>query len=118
MLDDALSGLARLDLVKIDIEGMEPRALRGMHQLLDRFQPPLILEFHPWAIERASGESPFEFLEWLSEWYPSITVLHRDGTTEDCVDAGAVMAAWRRVNQAADMDGRVHLDLLLTPHAP
>jgi len=116
VLDDALAKIDRLDLVKIDVEGMEPRALRGLSRTLDRFHPVLISEFHPWAIERASGESPLDFLESLSEWYASITVLHRDGTTEDCFDAGSVMVAWRRVNEAANLDGRVHLDLLLTPH--
>jgi hypothetical protein len=44
-------------------------------------------------------------------------VLHFDGSTEDCVDPAAVMRAWRRVNEAAGMDDRVHLDLLFHPHA-
>ncbi|MGH8171551.1 MAG: FkbM family methyltransferase, partial [Rhodanobacteraceae bacterium] len=114
VLDEKLAGLTRLDLIKIDVEGMEPRALRGLSRTLDRFRPTLITEFHPWAIERASGESPFEFLEWLGEWYGSIAVLHRDGTTEDCADAAAVMLAWRRVNEGANLDGRVHLDLMFS----
>ena len=46
-----------------------------------------------------------------------ISVLHRDGSTEDFTDAGAVMLAWRRVNEAAGLDGRVHLDLLFHPRA-
>jgi FkbM family methyltransferase len=115
VLDDALAGLDRLDVVKIDIAGMEPRALRGLARTLERFRPLLITEFHPWAIERASGESPHDFLEWLGRWYGPIRALHRDGGTEDFADAGAVMLAWRRVNEAAGMDGRVHLDLLLRP---
>ncbi len=120
VLDDALAdldgrALDRLDLVKIDVAGMEPRALRGLARTIERFQPLLISEFHPWAIERATGESPLDFLEWLSEWYGRISVLHRDGSTEDFTDAGAVMLAWRRVNEAAGMDGRVHLDLLFHP---
>jgi hypothetical protein len=94
---------------------MEPRVLRGLARAIERFQPILISEFHPWAIERATGESPLDFLEWLSEWYGRISVLHRDGSTEDFTDAGAVMLAWRRVNEAAAMDGRVHLDLLFHP---
>jgi FkbM family methyltransferase len=114
-LDDELAGLDRLDLIKLDVAGMEPRVLRGLARTIERFQPLLISEFHPWAIERATGESPLEFLEWLSEWYGRISVLHRDGSTEDFTDAGAVMLAWRRVNEAAAMDGRVHLDLLFHP---
>jgi FkbM family methyltransferase len=112
VLDDALAGLERLDLVKIDVEGMEPCALRGLARTLERFRPLLISEFHPWAIERASGESPHDLLAWLGRWYASIRVLHRDGSSEDLADPDAVMATWRRVNEAAGMDGRVHLDLL------
>ncbi|HEY6894322.1 MAG TPA: FkbM family methyltransferase, partial [Rhodanobacteraceae bacterium] len=117
VLDEVLVDLERLDLVKIDVAGMEPRALRGLARTIERFQPILISEFHPWAIERATGESPLEFLEWLSEWYGRISVLHRDGSTEDFTDAGSVLLAWRRVNEAAGMDGRVHLDLLFHPRA-
>ena len=115
VLDEVLKNLTRLDLVKIDVEGMEPRALRGLQQTLDRFRPILIGEFHPWAIERACGESPFDFLTWMSKRYASISVLHRDGSTEDCADPEAVMKIWRRVNETAGMDGRVHLDLLFRP---
>jgi FkbM family methyltransferase len=117
VLDDALAGLERLDLVKIDVEGMEPRALRGLARTLEKFRPRLVSEFHPWAIERATGESPHDFLVWLSRWYGSIRVLHRDGTCEDLADPDAVMATWRRVNEAAGVDGRVHLDLLFDPRA-
>jgi FkbM family methyltransferase len=115
VLDDVLGGLGRLDLVKIDVAGMEPRALRGLRRTIERLRPMLITEFHPWAIERASGDAPFEFLEWLSAWYHPMTVLHGDGSTEDCVDAAGVMRAWRSANTAAGADGRLHLDLLLTP---
>jgi FkbM family methyltransferase len=115
VLDDALAGLDRLDVVKIDIAGMEPRALRGLSRMLERFRPVLISEFHPWAIERATGESPYALLEWLGAWYGPIRVLHRDGSSQDLADPDAVMAAWRRINEAAGMDGRIHLDLLFRP---
>ncbi|MBN8482442.1 MAG: class I SAM-dependent methyltransferase, partial [Xanthomonadales bacterium] len=45
VLDDALAGLDRLDLVKVDIAGMEPRALRGLARTLERLRPVLICEF-------------------------------------------------------------------------
>jgi FkbM family methyltransferase len=115
VLDDELVNIDRLDLIKIDVQGMEPRALRGLARTIDRFHPPLISEFHPWAIERACGESPFDFLQWLAARYASISVLHRDGSIEECANPEAVMLAWRRINEAAGMDGRVHLDLLIRP---
>ena len=113
-LDDALSSLDRLDLVKIDVAGMEPAVVRGAERLLQRFRPALVCEFHPWAIERV-GASPADHLALLAGLYGRIEVLHRDGTREPGADADAVMAVWRRENERFGLGGRLHLDLLFTP---
>jgi FkbM family methyltransferase len=115
VLDDALPDLERLDLVKIDIEGMEPLAMRGLERTLRRFRPIVLTEFHPWAIERASRTKPVDYLRWLRQWYPAITILHRDGTRERHAEPEAVMLAWSRANEQAGADGRLHLDLLIEP---
>lgn len=39
--------LPKLDAIKIDIEGAELRALRGMTATLERWQPMLLMEVHP-----------------------------------------------------------------------
>ena len=41
----------------------------------------------------------------------------RKPARERCVEPEAVMAAWEEANAAAGMDGRLHLDLLLTAEA-
>jgi len=115
VLDEALAGLDRLDLVKIDIVGMEPLALRGLARSLWSWRPVLLTEFHPWAIGRVEGGDPTAFLEWLLGFYPGFVVLHRDGRQERCAGAADVMAVWQAANAAAGMDGRLHLDLLLLP---
>ncbi|MBN8726641.1 MAG: FkbM family methyltransferase [Xanthomonadales bacterium] len=115
VLDEQLVGLERLDLVKVDVVGMEPLALRGLERTLRRLRPALVTEFHPWAIERAAGGDPAAFLDGLLALYPAITILHRDGAEERCASVAEVMAAWRAANEAAAMDGRLHLDLLLLP---
>jgi FkbM family methyltransferase len=112
VLDEVLADLDRLDVVKIDVAGMEPRALRGLARTLERFRPALITEFHPWAIERASGEAPIEFLRRLGSIYAEVSVLHRDGTVERVADPEAVIAAWRRVDEALGTNGLAHLDLV------
>jgi FkbM family methyltransferase len=114
-LDTLLDAFERLDLVKIDIEGMEPRAFRGLERAIERFRPLLVSEFHPWAIERATREDPVEYLRQLRRYYPAFEVLHRDGVRERCATPEQVMDVWRRENTAAQMDGRLHLDLLLAP---
>lgn len=113
VLDEALGELDRLDLVKVDVAGMEPRALHGFERTLRRFRPLLLTEFHPWAIERSTATAPVDYLHWLHGIYPGFVVLHRDGTRTAAADPETVMALWRRANEAASMDGQLHLDLLL-----
>jgi FkbM family methyltransferase len=115
VLDDAFPALDRLDLVKIDVEGMEPLALRGLERTLTRHRPILLSEFHPWAIERATGSEAIDYLRWLRQLYPAITILHRDGTRECHDEPEAVMQSWRDANSKAGLDGRLHLDLMLEP---
>ena len=63
---DALR-LEPLDLIKIDIEGFEPRALRGLQQTLQQSPRVKILsEFSPFSIMEAN-ESPLKWLDWMTE---------------------------------------------------
>ncbi len=68
-LDEVLPPLPRLDLIKMDIEGAEPRAWQGMSKTIARYRPALILEFSPTAIRKTSQTSPEAFLETLQEKY-------------------------------------------------
>lgn len=45
-LDAYFSHNTRIDLIKMDIEGAEADALKGMRQLLRRCQPIVLVEFH------------------------------------------------------------------------
>jgi glycosyltransferase involved in cell wall biosynthesis len=55
-------GLVRVDLVKIDIEGSETRAIRGMRRLLSGPEPPLlVVESNSYALG-VQGSSPVELL--------------------------------------------------------
>jgi FkbM family methyltransferase len=44
--------VSRLDLIKMDIEGAELRALRGGVRSLQRFQPVILIELNPGTLER------------------------------------------------------------------
>jgi len=67
-LDDLLApvGLARLDLVKIDIDGHEVAALRGARDTLQRFHPLIVMELAPYVL-RERGASLAELLDLLGE---------------------------------------------------
>ncbi|HEY5985581.1 MAG TPA: FkbM family methyltransferase [Streptosporangiaceae bacterium] len=45
-LDKVITGLDRLDLVKLDVEGADIHALRGMAGLLAKYRPVLFVECH------------------------------------------------------------------------
>ena len=46
------SGVDRVDLIKVDIEGAELRALNGMERTIERFRPPVIVEAEEVLLER------------------------------------------------------------------
>lgn len=74
-IDDVLAGGAPVDVVKMDIEGGEPAALRGMIATLQA-SPDLtmFLEFEPKALE-AADESPDELIEFLKSYFQTISVI-------------------------------------------
>lgn len=51
-LDDVLGELPRLDFVKIDVEGLELRVLRGAERLIRRCRPVLLFERNEAAMQR------------------------------------------------------------------
>lgn len=59
-------GLARVDLLKLDIEGAETQALRGAERVLREFRPALLIEVSPRSLE-AQGSSRGELLSLLDQ---------------------------------------------------
>ena len=71
--------LTRLDLIKLDIEGWELRALIGASDVLEKFHPALFMEVNDRQLARAGddADSLFNFLSQLGyEGY----VVAADGT--------------------------------------
>ena len=63
-LDEALRDIERLDFVKIDVEGLELRVLRGAEALLRRHRPSVLFEVNEGALRRG-GTSGREVCEYL-----------------------------------------------------
>lgn len=63
-IDQLSAGLARVDLLKIDVEGAEPAVLAGMSATIARFRPTIILEFNA-----SRYEDPAAFLDRLLAAY-------------------------------------------------
>ena len=63
LLKETLSKVKKIDLIKIDIEGSEVAALRGMRSLLEKYQyPPIYIEINVWALF-LQNETPAKLLD-------------------------------------------------------
>jgi len=65
-IDNILKKNRKIDFVKLDIEGSEYGALKGMQQMLKRDHPTIMMEFHPPSIEEA-GDKPEDSYNFLME---------------------------------------------------
>lgn len=107
-LDEALAGLPRLDVVKMDIDGNEPRALAGMRGLLTRHHPLLFFELAPSCLEQVSRADPEALLEEIRRLGYELRTLGLDGYASPPQTAQEVLAAYRR-------SGSTHIDLVAYP---
>jgi FkbM family methyltransferase len=67
-LDDVVysEGLARVDVIKMDIEGAEMAALRGAVETLRQFKPVLLIELSDRSLQH-QGSGSGEVLAWLEQ---------------------------------------------------
>ena len=64
-IDDVLPRDAKIDFVKIDVEGFEYEALNGAMEMLRRCRPMIVSEFCPKSLLSASGINGEEYLRFL-----------------------------------------------------
>ncbi|MEP6660956.1 MAG: FkbM family methyltransferase [Acidimicrobiales bacterium] len=72
-------GIDRVDVVKIDVEGAELRALRGAENLLRRHRPVLIVECNPLPLRRFQNATAADMIDLLHEIYGPIAFLDPTG---------------------------------------
>ena len=83
MLDDLLQNERSVDVVKIDIEGAEPLALRGMAVALKRYRPIIITEFMPIGLQEVSGVDGEAYLKLIRSSGYSLHLLDRQSPVSD-----------------------------------
>jgi len=115
-LDDLLAWLPRLDLVKMDIEGHEPPALRGLWRLLVKHRPGLVVEFNPECLA-VQQQDPRECLALMFAVHPRVRALSPFGDDRMFTRAEDLMAFWRARSAQMAADGRLgpgalHFDLV------
>jgi FkbM family methyltransferase len=104
-LDQALGPVDRLDVVKLDIEGAEGRAVQGAAPLLESHRPVVCSEYSPTMLEAVSGVSGRDYLAWFTGRGWDIELAGRPGETLT-IDA---------VETLSQVDPTEHLDLVFVP---
>lgn len=110
-LDDALQDVVtRIDLIKLDIEGAEPRAWQGMQKMVQRYRPIIITEYSPDLIRATSDCDPRSYLEQLWQGH-SIAIIEQSGGTKEVTAIDEII----EVQAAVAVSGAQHLDLIAYP---
>ncbi|MEW6471859.1 MAG: FkbM family methyltransferase [Actinomycetota bacterium] len=82
------AGIDRLDLVKLDVEGVELAVLEGAAETLRRFRPILVVECNPVALRRF-GEADYErLLRRMRRIYPFVGVIAARGDITPIASVG------------------------------
>jgi len=76
-LDQLVTG--PIDVIKIDGEGAEARAVRGATELISTWRPKVITEVSEEMLERVSASSVRSYVEWFTTKGYSISLLDREG---------------------------------------
>jgi FkbM family methyltransferase len=104
-LDDVLGPLPRLDVVKLDIEGAEGRAVKGAAKLLETHRPVVFSEFSPLLLNAVSSMSGLDYLRWFTDRGWEVAVVGEGRGPEE---PEVVQSRW-------EDDRSRHLDVVFTP---
>lgn len=116
--DSLLQTEPRIDLIKIDVEGHEPRVFEGLLQTLQRHAPAIICEFNPRCLRGAGHTATQDLAVMLFERAVTIEVIEHDTSLTAVATAADLMALWAQRNAEhivkGDLPaGMVHFDLLI-----
>jgi len=115
--DELLDREPAVHLMKIDIEGHEPFALKGLANTVRRHKPMILCEFNPRCLKDNAGLPAEDFARQIFALTRTVRVIEHDGKTRDVTTPQQLMALWSARNAEAVRtgllpDGMLHFDLL------
>jgi FkbM family methyltransferase len=106
-LSACLSSTGRIDIIKIDAEGAEGKAIGGMLDLIERDRPVIVSEFTPSTLPVVSRISPSEYLDLFARRGYKLAVLETSGPR--------ALSAAELLRLADAIAPHDHLDILAEP---
>lgn len=76
-----VAALSRLDVLKIDVEGVEPSVLAGAREIIRRYRPVTVVECNVQALRRVAGLSLEDFFTSFGALFDRIGVVEESGST-------------------------------------
>lgn len=115
--DDVLASRPRIDMVKLDIEGHEPEALRGLNRCLQRHRPLVLCEFNPLRLGGLESERCIGLMRRIFSITGRLTAIQHDGAETPIDSIESLCALWRLRDAEVTASGLlpagwVHMDLL------
>lgn len=93
-IDDIVTdcGLDRVDLIKLDVEGFEVRALEGAQATLDRWSPVVVAELNPFCLWRYGRTLPQDLIDVMRARFPHLHAVAPDGLVTSLDNESAISA--------------------------
>jgi FkbM family methyltransferase len=108
-LDEILAETDRIDVIKLDIEGAEPRAWQGMEQIITQHRPTIVFEFSPNLIKVTSHVEPTDFLEQVMQRGYDLFIIKNEGRLTHSAQSPEQIIQWHK------QTGLAHIDILALP---
>jgi FkbM family methyltransferase len=108
--DELLQCEKQINVVKMDIEGYESLALRGMDKMIRKFKPTIFTEFSPWHIKHRANVNPQDYLEQIMKYGYVLSIIEASGATTPAPDTDFLMDIWKKFD-----NDKQHLDLIARP---
>jgi FkbM family methyltransferase len=111
-LDFLLKNEPRIDIIKMDVEGSEGKAWRGMSEIINRHHPRIVMEYFPALLEKRSSVGGTDFLDDIfSEGYTA-AVLRSEGNPVRASNSSAIVEMWQQHCDNVGDESRAYLDLV------